>query len=118
MNQVFRKLLLAILLLCPVAAFPAQVKGSEELSAGEIRSRLQQNFEREGYLGQFRNGQQLQRAVSAYLWDNRQKLKIFDFHNAKQIEVVICLMIDKGYGNLEEYSSDRTFVTWCGKMLD
>ena len=111
--------LMPVLLLLPLAGI-CSAAGSEPpraASAEKLSVRLQRILEREGYIGQFRNGQQLQRGVSAYLWDNRRMLKQTDFHAAKQVDVLVCLLLDKGYDNFAEYGDNKPFTDWCGKMI-
>lgn len=68
-------------------------------------------------MAHFENGQDLQRGVSAYLWDNRQWLQQVDFHNARQIDVLVCLMIKKGFGGFVNYAENKDFISWCEKMI-
>ena len=61
------------LLLLPLLFINAAFGADETADADAVRIRLSQILDREGYVGQYRHGQALQRAVSAYLWDHRQQ---------------------------------------------
>lgn len=91
-------------------AGPSQVDGN-------IRERVTQVLEREGYLAHFSNGQDLQRGVSAYLWDHRQSLKSVDFHNAVQVDVLVCLLINKGYPGFNKCIENKAFMGRCQGFL-
>lgn len=108
--------LLLLILLLPLSAIAAPI-GTRQGSGVDVRERIIQNLTREGYMANFSNGQGFQRGVSAYLWDNRHWLKNVKFNNAKQVDVVICLMNKKGYGNFSAHAAEQTFMKWCEGML-
>jgi hypothetical protein len=113
-----RSILLLVLMLAfsgvAIAGAPA---GHLESVDAEIRDSIIQNLASEGYMARFPNGQDVKRGVSAYLWDHRKALKNVEFHNSRQLDVLICIMIQKGYGNFPDYDTDQTFLSWCGQML-
>ena len=89
---------------------------AEESSAVELRNTLSRHLDREGYLGRFPNGQDLDRAVSAYLWDHRHELRSVDFPHQQKYEVLICLLLAKGYAGFSRQAAAEDFNRWCGKM--
>lgn len=111
-------LLLLLILVIPFVASAGAPAGHLESLDTEVREAIIQNLVKEGYMAHFSNGQDVQRGVSAYLWDNRQQLKEVDFHNARQADVLVCLMIKKGYGGFESYAEDQSFMDWCKKMVE
>ena len=82
-----------------------------------LRQTLYTTLEREGYIGKFYAGVELQRAISAYLWDNRVWLTHTDFNNARQVDVLVCMLVKKGYGGFEEYAGNQSFMQWCDDMV-
>jgi hypothetical protein len=107
---------LLLILLLPLSVTAAQVRPTLSNGAA-VREGIIQNLTREGYMAHFSNGQGFQRGVSAYLWDNRHWLKNVSFNNAKQVDVLICLMSKKGYGNFSTHVAEQTFMNWCEGML-
>ncbi|MDX2480667.1 MAG: hypothetical protein QNK24_10060 [Desulfuromusa sp.] len=107
---------LLLILMLPLSATAAPV-GPTLNSGVVVREGIIQNLTKEGYLAHFSNGQGFQRGVSAYLWDNRNWLKNVNFNNAKQVDVVICLMNKKGYVNFSAHATEQTFMNWCEGML-
>ena len=106
-------LLLGILLLFPRALFAASDPGSSI----PLRQQIKQILDREGYIGRYRNGQELQRGISAYLWDYRHWLKSSNFHNSKKLEVLACLMIKRGYPGFETYAESQSFMKTCQQLV-
>lgn len=119
LKNVFRVsgLLMTLLLLSLLPVSAGAPAGHYKSLDADMRNRLIQNLDSEGYMARFKNGQDLKRGISAYLWDNRQWLKNVDFHNSKQIDVLVCLMIKKGYGNFADYAGERSFMAWCEGMV-
>ena len=79
-----------------------------------VREPVSQILHREGYLGQYPNGQGLQRGLSAYLWDNRSWLKMVDFHNSRKLDAVVCLLDKKGYPGFAGYLEGEVGKkNWC-----
>jgi|LGVF01.2.fsa_nt_gb hypothetical protein len=122
MEKIFQKtclvpaLLAALLLLMLTQnAFAGAPEGHPESLDSSLRYILQQRLDGEGYMGDFRYGQDLARGISAYLWDNRQWLTSTDFHNARQVDVLVCLMIKKGYSEFDEYAAD--IKDWCNQTI-
>ncbi len=111
-------LLLLLLLLLPFMASAGAPAGHLESLDTEVREAIIQNLAAEGYMARFPNGQDVQRGVSAYLWDSRQWLKEVRFNNARQVDVLVCLMIKKGYGGFAYYEENQSFIDWCGKMVE
>lgn len=106
-----------LLVLLPVSQLPADSAAQPDSSAGEIRVRLEQVLRSEGYIGQYRNGQDLQRGMSAYLWDHRQELKTVEFHNSRQVDVLVCLLLKKGFAGFEQCITNRAFMNRCSAIL-
>ncbi len=88
-----------------------------ELPDGMLRHRLQQALNREGYIGSFPNGQELQRGVSAYLWDNRNWLQSVDFHSTRQLDVTACLLHKKGYLGFSAQLKGANGGNWCDNLV-
>jgi hypothetical protein len=78
---------------------------------------LRQALDKEGYIGQFRNGQDLQRGVSAYLWDNRSWFQTIDFHNSRKFDAVVCLLQKKGYAGFDVYLKSELVKNWCNSLV-
>lgn len=97
-----------------VAAGPVH---ADKVSAGELTARVRQALDREGYLGSFRNGQDLQRGLSAYLWDNRNWLQKVDFHNLRSFDVAVCLLQKKGYAGFDDYLKNELVINWCNSLV-
>ena len=83
----------------------------------DVRKRVTQVMEQEGYLGQFANGQHLQRAISAYLWDQRLWLQRVDFSRAAEVDVLVCLLIKRGYAGFDDCAENRNFMLRCQDYL-
>ena len=107
---------------CAVLSFSWSTQAAAgSVSAGDpvtseqwLRGRVSQVLHREGYLGQYPNGQGLQRGLSAYLWDNRSWLKMVDFHNSRKLDAVVCLLDKKGYPGFADYLESAVGKkNWC-----
>jgi len=88
-----------------------------EPAIGEVRAQVTRILDREGYIGSFRNGQELQRGISAYLWDHRYWLQKTDFHNSRQLDALLCLLIKQGQPGFESYAENRTFMGSCQQLV-
>lgn len=88
-----------------------------ENSAGNIRESMRKILAREGYIGKFANGQEMQRGVSAYLWDNRTQLGNSKFHRSKDVDAALCLMLSKGYPGLKTCADNKNFTDWCRQIV-
>lgn len=106
-------LLLVVLFLSPWTLFAA----SEPDGPIPLRQQIKQILDREGYIGRYRNGQDLQRGISAYLWDYRHWLKNSNFHNSRTMEVLACLMIKRGYPGFETYAENQSFMKACQQLV-
>ena len=120
MEKIFQKtclvpVLLAALLLLTQNAFAGAPEGHPESLDSNVRYILQQRLDDKGYMGDFRSGEDLARGISAYLWDNRHWLTSTDFHNARQVDVLICLMKKKGYPEFNEYAAE--IKDWCNQTV-
>jgi len=73
-----------------------------------------QGLERERYLD---SEYTFQRAVSAYLWDYRQRLTTTDFPKDRQIDILVCLLHDKGNLDLKEFVESASMKKLCKDML-
>ena len=113
---IFLPCLLVLLLFVSLANAGGPV-GHPETLEGDLHYKLQSYFDREGYLGRFPNGQDLQRGISAYLWDNRLWLKSVDFHRSRKVDAVVCLLHKKGYPGFESYFESRVFENWCSEIV-
>jgi hypothetical protein len=114
----FSGLLLAagLCLLAP-AVWAGAPEGHPQSLEQDLQQTLYTTLEREGYIGTFYAGVELQRGISAYLWDNRVWLVNTDFNNARQVDVLVCLLVKKGYGGFQEYAENQSFMNWCGDMV-
>ncbi len=88
---------------------------SAENSAAEWRATVMKHLDREGYLGDFRNGQGLQRGISAYLWDNRHALETLEIPRQQEFDALICLLFKKGYPGFETLVKNPDFHRRCEK---
>jgi hypothetical protein len=94
-----------------VAGAPA---GHPDSIDSKLRQPLMQGLDRERYLD---SEYTFQRAVSAYLWDNRHLLTITDFPKDRQIDVLVCLLHDKGNLGLKEFVESASMKKLCKDML-
>ena len=117
LKRLFRWLLAPCLILLFVqAALAGGPGGHTDTLEGGLRYALQDHLAEDGYMGKFYNGQDLQRGISAYLWDNRSWLKNVDFHNSRNVDAVICLLHKKGYPGFDGYLSSEVVSTWCNQI--
>lgn len=107
-------LLLAVALLFPGPLLAA----GKTVSQVKLRQQIKQILDREGYVGRYRNGQGLQRGISAYLWDHRHWLKKTNFHNSRQQEALLCLLISRGYPGFEQYAGKPSFMKNCRQLVN
>lgn len=107
--------LLMLLLFCTALFMPGSTHANP--SAVELQSAVRKFLEREGYMGSFNHGQDLQRGISAYLWDNRNWLTTVDFHNSRKLDAVICLLDKKGYPGFAPHLSNDVSKNWCNKLV-
>ena len=107
-------LLLALLLLTQ-NAFAGAPEGHPESLDSNLRHIVEQRLDDRGYMGDFRYGNSLARGISAYLWDNRQWLANMDFSDARQADVMVCLMTKQGYSEFDEYAD--AIKDWCNQII-
>lgn len=114
----------SVLLVSLLAVFVTFLIGASAVYAADsvttdrkLRQEIVKVLDHEGYLGQYPNGQDVARGISAYLWDNRQRLITVEFHNARKIDVLVCLMVQKGYPEFIAYANNPGFMSWCNRML-
>jgi len=110
----FPALLLALLLLTQ-NAFAGAPEGHPESLDSKLRHILEQRLDDRGYMGDFRDGNSLARAISAYLWDNRRWLENMGFSKARQADVMVCLMMKQGYSEFDEYGAE--IKEWCNRII-
>ena len=106
--------LIGVLLLAGVLT--PNIASAEPLD-GQVRGQVRQVLDREGYIGKYLNGQELKRGVSAYLWDHRQSLRKSDFHSSVQVDVLICLLIERGYPGFEQCAENQVFMKRCRSLI-
>lgn len=94
-----------------VAGAPA---GHPDSIDSKLRQPLMQGLDRERYLD---SEYTFQRAVSAYLWDNRDRLTTTDCPKDRQIDVLVCLLHDKGNPGLKEFVESASMQKLCKEML-
>jgi hypothetical protein len=113
------RLLLAIgfVLVFSQSAFSGGPVGHPDTLEGSLRYSLQEYLDGEGYMGDFHNGQDLQRGISAYLWDNRDWLTSSDFHNSRKVDALVCLLDKKGYPGFDAYLDAEVIKNWCDKLV-
>lgn len=107
-------LLLSVLLLMASSASAGAPAGdSESLDIG-LRTIVEERLDAEGYMGHYYRDA-LRRGISAYLWDNRHRLTSVDFPKARQVDVLVCLMMKKGYSEFDKYASE--IKEWCSQII-
>jgi hypothetical protein len=116
-NRIFLLVAVSILLLFVQSVSFVRPAWPAERLDGELRETLVRTLEREGYVGKFRNGQDLQRGLSAYLWDNRNWLHVIDFNHSRQVDVVVCLLHKKGYPGFADYLNSEIVKNWCDNIV-
>jgi hypothetical protein len=116
--QLFRWLLvLCLIILLAQAALAGGPVGHTDTLEGDLRYALQDYLADQGYMGKFYNGQDLQRGIAAYLWDNRSWLKNVDFHNSRNVDAVICLLHKKSYPGFDGYLNSEVVSNWCNQTV-
>jgi len=115
--MIFGGVLLASLGLLVTEIWAGAPEGHPLSIEQKLRQTLTHTLEREGYIGTFYAGIGLQRGISAYLWDNRSWLVRTDFSNARQVDVLVCLLTKKGYDGFQSYIADQSFEHWCETMV-
>ncbi len=110
----YRFLAFVLLLYCLLA--PLNDSWSAERDSLSWRQTVISHLDREGYLGTFRNGQGLQRAIAAYLWDHRNELRVEQISRAGQHDAAICLLMKKGYPGFDAFAKEDGFHRRCEKM--
>jgi len=108
-------LLLAVLLLLAQPAFAEAPAGHPESIDRGLRHILVKRLNQEGYMGQSGNNMDLSRGIADYLRDNRQLLANLDFPRARQVDVLVCLMVKKGYSEFTEYTTE--IKEWCSQII-
>jgi len=107
--------LLAVLLLLAQPAFAEAPAGHPESIDRGLRHILVKRLNQEGYMGQSGNNMDLSRGIADYLRDNRQLLANLDFPRARQVDVLVCLMVKKGYSEFTEYTTE--IKEWCSQII-
>ncbi len=84
---------------------------------GTLRNVLQENLNGSSYMGSYPDGRDLERGISAYLWDNRNWLRSTDFPKSRTVDALICLMNRQGYPGFETYMDNESLRNWCDKIV-
>jgi len=118
-RMLINSLIATLLFLFAQSAFAGAPEGHPLSIEPELQGKLMGTLEREGYIGSFyAAGIELQRGISAYLWDNRSRLKTVDFHNARDVDALVCLLMKKGYKGYDDYADNEEFMTWCNTLVE
>lgn len=105
------------LLACSLVGWLALPVAAADNNLQQTASLLATCLKQEGYLGHYPHGQDLQRGVSAYLWDHRHWLVDTDFHRSRDSETLICLLHAKGYPQFSERMEEKRFRDWCERTV-
>jgi hypothetical protein len=108
---------LGLVLLSSQLVLSAGPAGHLDTIEGELRDVLQENLNRRGYMGNYPDGRDLERGISAYLWDNRNWLKSTDFSKPRNVDALICLMHRQGFPDLETYMDNERLKNWCVEVV-
>ena len=78
----------------------------------DIKRSLENSLHSAGY-----DCKDIEKNISAYLWDNRQMLLTTDIAKQRQVDLVICILINKGNAHFSRYSRPSDFSAWCNEQL-
>lgn len=106
-----------VLLVCCLVVWLALPAAAADNDPKQTRTLLTACLKQEGYLGDYPHGQDLQRGISAYLWDHRHWLVATDFHRSRDTETLICLLSAKGYPQFSDRVKDRSLRSWCEQTV-
>ena len=111
------RLVLGACLAAIVAACPATALQPEPQKGALPRDVLHSHLLELGYIGHFPHGQELKRAVSAFLWDHRAWLKETGFHPQRDTDVAICLLAEMGYPGFTTFLQKRPQNVNCTQVV-
>lgn len=119
MGKIFHKInlvsaLLAVILLFTQNVFAGAPAGHLDSLEPKLRIDLKNGLHNERYMSGGISNFNL--SVSAYLWDNRHWLTNKDFPNARQADVMVCLMIKKGHLEFKKYAFG--IEDWCNEIIE
>lgn len=117
MRRVVVRTVLGLLAIMALSPCLLEAGGEPGVRAGELRKQVRHVLDREGYIGRYSHGQELQRGISAYLWDHRSWLKRSDFHNSRQMEAMVCLLVKRGYAGFERYAGNQSSMENCRRLV-
>jgi len=106
-----------LLLVCSLIGWFALPATATDNNPQQTAALLATCLKQEGYLGNYPHGQELQRGISAYLWDHRHWLVDTDFHRSRDTETLICLLHAKGYPQFSDRIRDRYLSGWCEQKV-
>lgn len=102
----------AVLLLCASTAFAGAPEGHPDSIDPMLVTDLRTALSREGYL--YRDFKIL---ISMYLRDNRDRFIEGTVPDGQQIDAIVCLLVGKGYRDLERFASSDSFRNWCNHYI-
>jgi hypothetical protein len=108
---------LVLVLLSSPMVFSGGPAGHLGTIEGKLRNVLEKNLNLSGYMGSFPEGRDLERGISAYMWDNRHWLKSTEFPRPRTVDALLCLMHRQGYPDLESYMDNERLRNWCDEVV-
>ena len=78
----------------------------------DIKQPLEQSLHDAGYYCR-----DIEKCISAYLWDNRQMLLTTDIAKQRQVDLVICILTKKGSAHFSRYARPSYYSGWCEEQL-
>ena len=97
-------------------SFPAwSGKGEPRYVEPEVRVPLLHALQGLGYVIED-DWLDFERAISAYLWDNRQRIADPDVERGREIDLSICLL-SEDHAALAEFTATEPLASWCKAHL-
>ena len=98
------------------ASSPAwSAKGEPRYVGPEVRAPLLHALQGLGYVIED-DWLDFERAISAYLWDNRQRIADLDVERGQEIDLTICLL-SEDHSALAEFTATEPLASWCKAHL-
>ena len=104
--------LLIMLLLVPYSYADAP-EGALPSIEGSLKSALIEVLDRAGYMASSWTRKDLERGLSAFLWDNRRMLSGMEIPDERQVDLAVCLMLKRGEHGFDQYAGSTGFTNWC-----
>jgi len=98
-------------------SFSAQAgapQGHLDSIESQLKSKIYDEFD---YLGRG-NESRFSEVAKAFLWDNRDSIRLEKISKSRQADAIVCILIEKyDRSGFAEYEGNDQFASWCQDLI-